>query len=100
MVGPAARPAPATTDQADMARARSRRPGWEAARIARLCGMVSADPAPCRARPASSAGSPGAVAQTTEPTTKTATPIRKTRRRPKRSPRVPPVSIRAANVTL
>ena len=79
--GPTAVATPPSPDHAPIARARScgANVAWI---IARLPGVSSAPPTPCRARAAMSSGAVGASPQSSEATANHTTPMTNTRRRP------------------
>jgi hypothetical protein len=70
-----------------------------ASMTARLAGVISAPPTPCRARAAMSQPMPGAAAHSTDATVNQANPARNTRRRPQRSLSEPASRISEASVT-
>jgi hypothetical protein len=75
--------------------------GWMvASMMARLAGVISAPPIPCRARAAMSQPMPGAAAHSTDATVNQASPARNTRRRPQRSLSEPASSISEARVSV
>jgi hypothetical protein len=79
--GPAAVATPLSPDHAPIARDLSS--GWnEASRIARLPGVSSAAPTPCKMRAVMRAPGVGAIAQSVDASANHTTPARKTRRRP------------------
>jgi hypothetical protein len=89
--GPMAVAMPPSPDQAPRAFDRSSATK-EACRIARLPGVSSAAPTPCRARARMRTPALGANAQPREATANQIVPTIKIRRRPYRSPSVPPSS--------
>ena len=96
--GPSAVATPPRPDHAPMARPRS--PGAnDASRMARLPGVSSAPPTPCRPRAAISRPMFGAVAQISDATANHATPITKIFRRPKRSQSAPESRMSPATVS-
>ena len=99
MNGPAAPAMPPSPDHAPMARARSSGRN-ELCRIARLPGVSSAPPMPCKARAATSVSMLGAIPHSSDATANQVTPMTKTRRRPNRSPRDPPSRINEASVSV
>src|SRR6266536_4605413 len=94
--GPIAVATPPRPDQAPTAAARS---SWANAEemIARLPGVNSAPPMPCKARAAISVSTLGDIAQSSDAAANHATPTRYTRRLPSRSPSDPPSRIRLAS---
>src|SRR6266702_1889472 len=94
--GPIAVATPPRPDQAPTAAARS---SWANAEemIARLPGVNSAPPMPCKARAAISVSTLGDIAHSSDAAANHATPTRYTRRLPSRSPSDPPSRIRLAN---
>ena len=97
--GPTAAATPPSPDQAPIARDRSSGEN-DAWMIARLPGVSSAPPTPCRARAAISVAALGATPQASEATANQIAPIMKMRRRPSRSPSVPPRRSNPARVSV
>ena len=96
--GPIAPNTPLKPDHAPTARERSSR--WKLAwRIARLPGVSSAAPTPCRTRAATSTSMLGAAPHSSEAAANHTVPITKTRRRPYRSPSAPPRRISEASAS-
>ncbi len=93
--GPTAAAMAARPDQAPMAVLRSvgAKAPWI---IARLPGVSSAPPAPCRIRATMSSSAVGARPQANEARANQMVPTTKTLRRPYRSPSAPPSRIRDA----
>ena len=89
---------PPSPDQAPMARPRSSGAN-DAWIIARLPGVSSAPPTPCRARAAMSSDAVGASPQSSEAMANQTTPMQNIRRRPYRSPSEPPSRISDARVS-
>lgn len=95
--GPTAVATPLSPDQAPIALPRSS-DRKDASRMARLPGVSSAAPTPCKARAAIRTPEFGARPQSADATANQTTPITKSRRRPYRSPSAPPTSSRLASV--
>jgi hypothetical protein len=96
MVGPRAPATAAAPPISPSARPRSLS-GNVALTIATVFGSISAPPAPCRARQASSTANAGARPPATEAPVNTAEPMMKTRLRPNMSPRRPPSTSKPAS---
>ena len=94
--GPMAAAMLPSPDHEPIARARSARTKTDSM-IARLPGVRSAPPTPCRTRAAISILASGATPHSTDAAANQITPITNTRRRPIRSPRAPPSRIREAS---
>ena len=73
------------------------RSGKLACRIARLPGVSSAAPMPCRTRATTSTSTFGAAPHSNDAAANPTVPITNTRRRPKRSPSAPPSRINDAS---
>ncbi len=95
--GPIADATPPRPDQAPIARARSLGPN-EPWIIARLPGVSSAPPTPCRIRAAMRTSAVGARPHSRLAAAKSTVPSTNIRRRPKRSPSEPPIRIREASI--
>ncbi len=89
---PSADPRPASPDQTPSALARSL-PVNIVMTVARAAGESSAAPAPCSARPASSAAGPAARPESSDAPMNTTRPIMVSRLAPKRSAVRPPISM-------
>ena len=78
-------------------------PRWRAGKVATMiesvAGFISAAPRPWTTRAAISTSPPPASPQASDEAVKTTSPITKIRRRPSRSASLPPVSMKAPNVS-
>ena len=81
-IGPSPNPSPAAAAQMPIAAVRRSSSGNASTRIDSASGAMSAAPAPCSARNATSCGSSVASAHSAEPTVKTRQPDTNTRLRP------------------
>ena len=98
--GPAAEATPAPRDQRAIARARSASSAYASRINASDDGMITAAPAPCASRAATSTASEGASPHATEAITNSAKPDPNARRAPMRSASAPADSSSAANMSV
>ncbi|MGC0340903.1 hypothetical protein RKD20_005937 [Streptomyces sp. SLBN-8D4] len=94
-IWPATMARPAVAPYRPIARAR-RDPVVADWMVARTCGSIAADAAPCKTRAATSVQAVGASPHASEVSPNASMPPRKSRRRPKRSPSRPPRTRRTA----